>query len=514
MICFDLRVFHHIFDLSAVLNTDKAQVNYRLLSRELKIHVNEAKQYLQQFYTTHSKQVTPSYVLTGKPKDTESNKIALSISIVPDEQNYNTSTNAGANAKPATSQEIEALLNETKNKYQTLISCHIYSLSPLESLWRLSEIISGIESKLEEKFPIDNNKESWDTWGIIKNPEPIPDFANVPQAVPSLSRPQAPANVAPRLNDNSNNQDTKTPKAEPKVGITSRYVSRKQQQQKQQQQNKSDSVISALNKSTTKGPTRSQTSDTASNIKAEPENGGSIRDIKRSSTDPQSTASASPVPAEAPAKAATPSYRYVSRKAQKNQPVEKVVISHGGSVKPEEDEEIEDIETFKQRKVKEEQQRKELESLFDDDEEEEDGNFGDEDVEMAAADADTEVEYSKNNDNGNIEPISISTDTTELNYTKQAISVPSKSEGDSVQEILQIPEEEQAPEEELQSYVDEDGYLVSKKVNNTAKKSSPPASTTKTGSVPKPKSRPLSTTNDKGKKKQKQSSLLSFFNKK
>lgn len=182
-----------------------------------------------------------------------------------------------------------------------------------------------------------------------------------------------------------------------------------------------------------------------------------------------------------PAPAST-GYQYKSRKAELNQPKERVIVSQAGIEEPDE-------EVVKPTKTN----VTDIQKLFEDD----DSDFSD----------DTEIKD---------EPIVVEEKPIETNTILDDVSTKeneSKIEpNESIEEISNPTETKtsrtESPEPEQESYVDEDGYLVTvnktKKVTPTQQSHSSrlkrPASTTNTVSK-----------NDPKKKKTGQSSLMSFF---
>ncbi|CDK24281.1 unnamed protein product [Kuraishia capsulata CBS 1993] len=192
---------------------------------------------------------------------------------------------------------------------------------------------------------------------------------------------------------------------------------------------------------------------------------------------------------------AKPKYQYVSRKNEPKRPVEKVIV---GSVDVDDIEEghlpkKSKIELEEERKEKEKRQE-ELEKLFDDDDDfDMDDDFAEATVEKKVA-----------------SPV---VDTVELKGQD--------SPKTSKLEIEQAPEEEVADavntrpisvEPEIETYVDEDGYTVTR-TKKEEKKSAPPASSSYTSRKKAEKSDPVPK-KPKSKASGQQSNLLSFFGKK
>lgn len=204
---------------------------------------------------------------------------------------------------------------------------------------------------------------------------------------------------------------------------------------------------------------------------------------KSEKTPPVRTATASPTP---PAKTA---YQYKSRKAEKNQPKERVVVSSH----QDEPEDVEDVSSSKQKKANSE----ELQKLFEDD----DSDFSD-DTEDVIKNEPIVVEQTadrvEEENSIESEPVTIPEPAIE--------SEPEPNFKDSSESTELKQTEEEEPE--VESYVDEDGYLVTV---NKKKKSPAPVATSrpaKRATIPTTSA----SSKDPKKKKTGQSSLMSFFN--
>lgn len=361
----------------------------------------DAKQKLSDFLNKHKDVVSPSYIIIGKIGD------ALNIETVPNDQ-----SNIG------TFEEVALLMKEVKLKYQEIISCSIYSLSPAKSHLKLSEIVSKIKTDLDEKFPINDRLPVLDKLGVLKNPEPLPDLTGTPMLL--KNPPIHTKKVSPKALEEPQKSDASKaikPKTEINSGLSSKYVSRKLKPAVPKH-----NVITDLS--------NKQNNTSKAKEAAKPTSG----------------------------------YKYVSRKNERSAPAEKVIAQNFEEEEDDEMDELEEEET--------EQQRKELEGIFDD------NNF------ESAANSNEEVPSTG--------PSVISLTSKSDKATEPDITVP---------ETVQ-PKIEEDPEQ-YEKYVDEDGYLVTKKAvkpkaQATSAKREAPIKSTSVGQK---------------NKKQKQSSLLSFFGK-
>ncbi|CAH2351315.1 hypothetical protein CLIB1423_03S03488 [[Candida] railenensis] len=206
---------------------------------------------------------------------------------------------------------------------------------------------------------------------------------------------------------------------------------------------------------------------------------------KSEKTPPVRTTTTSPTPP--PTKAA---YQYKSRKAEKNQPKERVVVSSH----QDEPEDLEDESSSKKTKANSE----ELQKLFEDD----DSDFSD-DTEDVIKNEPIVVEQTADpaEAENNIE----SERTTIPESFNESEAEPNFKDSSESTESKQTEEEEP----EVESYVDEDGYLVT--VNKKKKSPAPVAKSHPVKRTASP-STSASSTKDTKKKKTGQSSLMSFFN--
>ncbi|GMM38160.1 hypothetical protein DASC09_054990 [Saccharomycopsis crataegensis] len=452
--------------LDKKLFEESLPVTFRLLSRELNVNANTAKSWLAAFYQSHQNQILPSYLLAGTKKRSPH---LISITVVPDSSSENI---------PKTAKEVESLLTSTKETYETIKSCHIYSLSPVSVPLTITEIITGTEATISEKFNINECRDKLETWGVIKNPDPLPDFSAVSKKKKNMTT------VSNNLKKEApvKKEAPSTVKKTFDTGLTTKYVSRKQAagSNNNNSSNSKNNVISSMK--------------------------SSMRDTNRSKTDPLPAKKTSkPAPTNttiskpASSSSASSGYKYVSRKDEKSKPKEKVIVSEN-HVKSEikQDEEDVDLSAVKARKAKEEIQRKELEQMFNDDDADDFGDDLDEgdivEIKEDAGEKKKEV----------IDSTPITINSTSIKE-KEIISVKTQTQDETISQLNELVNDED--DEKIESYVDEDGYMVStRKMKPTKPKKAPSPPTAK------PKARTLNSSGPA--KKQKQSTIMSFFNKK
>ncbi|KAF2152433.1 hypothetical protein K461DRAFT_294098 [Myriangium duriaei CBS 260.36] len=165
-----------------VLN-DGETVNYRMLSRALKIHSNRAKQCLFDFHSRQTKKkpnsVYATYLITGKRKSqTQSNG---SYSQQYDDTPMPSSPPFPSSSAPEPTQDDalptwtkvillakETDLESAKSSLDELTTIHIYSLSPNapSDLQTLSDCTRHVRTTYMTEDPL----EKWAQYGVIQNP--------------------------------------------------------------------------------------------------------------------------------------------------------------------------------------------------------------------------------------------------------------------------------------------------------------------------------------------------------
>ncbi|ODQ60976.1 hypothetical protein WICANDRAFT_77639 [Wickerhamomyces anomalus NRRL Y-366-8] len=120
---------------TAVLKENKPYT-YKLLSRHLDIHVNDAKKLLYTFYKNHKDLVEATFLISG----TFGGETDLKIKVTKDLKD--------------------------REKFDQVQSIQVYSLSPQNI--KIDEIVSTVNAQLQE-FNVDESKLA--KWGLIKGPE-------------------------------------------------------------------------------------------------------------------------------------------------------------------------------------------------------------------------------------------------------------------------------------------------------------------------------------------------------
>ncbi|SPO28131.1 uncharacterized protein UTRI_04522_B [Ustilago trichophora] len=204
--------------LTTWVQRDKKLITYRLLSRELRIHVDDAKKALATFFDSHkdNSDFDATYVLVGRSAYTNTQAGEAQGAKVDEEDSklVGSSSTASSSTAPARSflesriarRQTEAevarqvirlvsadQLEEAKSSLEEVTSCHIYSISPgrLRDAAQLTAVQYDLHS--QQKYA--------DVWrqtnrgadlGVIINPN-IKDNYDPSKAIPSLAAPIAPA---------------------------------------------------------------------------------------------------------------------------------------------------------------------------------------------------------------------------------------------------------------------------------------------------------------------------------
>ncbi|OCK83591.1 hypothetical protein K432DRAFT_379368 [Lepidopterella palustris CBS 459.81] len=161
-------------------------ITYRLLSRELKVHVNLAKQMLFDFHDKQNAKkpgtVHATYLITGTKRpgpsqhsngihsqDGEDSIMQSSpyMSSMPEQEEV---TDVAEEVVPVTSIILcrQEELEETKAQLEEMTSIHVYSLEPgpLQNMNLISLCNQEIVKKFAHQDPMDN----WKAYGTIHNP--------------------------------------------------------------------------------------------------------------------------------------------------------------------------------------------------------------------------------------------------------------------------------------------------------------------------------------------------------
>ncbi|KAK6515304.1 hypothetical protein TWF506_007649 [Arthrobotrys conoides] len=167
---------HSSFLAARVLNDNKL-VTYRLLSRELKIHVNKAKEHLAAFHEAENRKRQGSchatYLVTGIPKplaqtsrpriDTDDDTYMESSPVPQATQNEDEETVKMSSVILVTEEELEGV----KESLKEITSIHIYSVEPGPIKDLLT--ISDASTELYSRFPTLNAAEKSKIYGTTLN---------------------------------------------------------------------------------------------------------------------------------------------------------------------------------------------------------------------------------------------------------------------------------------------------------------------------------------------------------
>lgn len=357
--------------LSSTLLKSRTPVTYHTLTRELKIHQNNAKNILHEFYSANRDKILASFIITGK------NKNRTLIRLCKDESN----------------------LESDVKLFEDIHGIHVYSLQTKELQMNYESIV--VE---ELKYTVDHAKrDEYFKIGMIKGPNLV--VVDLKRALPVQTKAAA-VKQSVVSSSSGNDAANKVPKS---TGLTSGYVSRK---------------ATNDNRSSDRSKTESISNYTSR------KSGASNKPAKRSVTAP------------------TTGYQYKSRKLEKQQPKERVIISH------EENHDNNDDEIHEKREEK--KNTSDLNNLFIDD-------FSDEsDQEQRDVEKEEPIVVDEKNKK-----------SQSSKNSKQTASTPTPT-AETVE-----------PVKIEQDAVDDDGYMTSFKSNNPVK--------------------------NKQDKKKTQSSLMNFF---
>ncbi|KAJ9473922.1 putative DNA polymerase delta subunit [Pseudozyma hubeiensis] len=231
--------------LTSCIQRDKKLVTYRLLSRELRVHVDEAKKALAAFYESHKDKsdLDATYILIGTAAFAEPQPDVAATS-KGDEEQLEEDKLIGSSSTPSSSTvparsfldsrvtqrqtranvarkvirlASAAQLDEARSSFEQITSCHIYSISPgrLRDATQLTAVQHDLHT--QQKYI--------DTWqqtnrgaelGVIVNPA-IKDNYDPTKAIPSLGAPSAPALPASKDSKSANSSTASKVKTEPEA---------------------------------------------------------------------------------------------------------------------------------------------------------------------------------------------------------------------------------------------------------------------------------------------------------
>ncbi|KAF2083170.1 hypothetical protein K490DRAFT_70080 [Saccharata proteae CBS 121410] len=195
-----------------VLNESKI-VNYRLLSRALKVHCNLAKQMLFEFHATQNAKkpgsVHATYIVTGTKRksgaitngsntqdgdgDSFMRSSPFQSSIPDQDQDRDPEEDLKVTSITLTREED---LDNAKSQCHEITSIHIYSLEPgpLQDL----QVLSDCNRRIHSEFAAEDPLELWKTYGIIHNPNARRRTNKRPAPAPAPVATTATAKTAPK----------------------------------------------------------------------------------------------------------------------------------------------------------------------------------------------------------------------------------------------------------------------------------------------------------------------------
>lgn len=452
--------------LQQQLLTENQPYTYKLLSRELDIHVDDAKRLLYSFYLKNKDLISANFVIVGRLKDFN----GLNIKITED--------------------------LEEQNQFEEVKSIAVYSLAPKNS--NINEVVKLVQNKLNK---IEVTDEKLKIWGVTKGPEIVKSTLPrvSPQArsavgaqtlnTPSLKKADIPVDSEQSTKpssssssvSNSNKSDMRKEKEEPYMGsLAARMLARNKRPAE------SENTAKKSNQPTFG---RSATENTSNSKKEEASNS------RRSQTDPAANKATETVEISEDEKE-IPVKKYAARAAQvkKAQPV---------------------VEAPPRKKTAKEL---ELEGLFDSDEEIEE-------VEPKETGREEKEESLTKDELDELEELDEFIESERVTTPEKEDSMAI----DNVEGVQEMEKEDISKDESVKQYYDEDGFLVTEKKAQSKLTPKPRAKSTVKADIKSDENKieskkrsaaspaTLSGSNKKSKTSTgggKQSSLLSFFGKK
>lgn len=232
--------------LTSWLQRDQKLITYRLLSRELRIHVDDAKKNLAAFFEAHKagSNLNATYILIGRPLSPQAQlaepaEVEETAQTEDDDKLVGSSSTATSSAAPmhsflesrVTRRQTEAniprqviqlvaadQLDAAKNKLHQITSCHIYSISPgrLGDAAQLTAVQHDLHT-LQKYVDVWQQTKRGADLGVIVNPS-IKDNYDPSKAIPSLAASHTPAVPASKDAKQITSNAAKTePKAEPQT---------------------------------------------------------------------------------------------------------------------------------------------------------------------------------------------------------------------------------------------------------------------------------------------------------
>ncbi|KAB2573692.1 DNA polymerase subunit Cdc27 [Lasiodiplodia theobromae] len=195
--------------LAARVLQESRPITYKLLSRELKVHVHQAKQMLYHFHATENQKkpgsVHATYIITGTKHPepaTQANghgdeDVPMPSSPIPSSLPDAPAEDEESRLKVTSIKLVgEEHMDEARAEFEEITSIHVYSLEPgpLKDLQILSDCTREIAEKCADEDPL----HAWETYGSIHNPHSKRRTPGIKPQAPAPVATSAPTKTAPR----------------------------------------------------------------------------------------------------------------------------------------------------------------------------------------------------------------------------------------------------------------------------------------------------------------------------
>ncbi|KAL1643684.1 hypothetical protein SLS58_004699 [Diplodia intermedia] len=195
--------------LAARVLQESRPITYKLLSRELKVHVHQAKQMLYHFHATENQKrpgsVHATYIITGTKHAghlTQTNghadeDVPMRSSPIPSSLPDAPAEDEQSRLKVTSIKLVrEEDVDEAKEQFEEITSFHVYSLEPgpLKDLQVLSDCTREAAKKCADEDPL----QAWETYGSIRYPHARRRTPGIKPQAPAPVATNAAAKVAPR----------------------------------------------------------------------------------------------------------------------------------------------------------------------------------------------------------------------------------------------------------------------------------------------------------------------------
>ncbi|OJD35557.1 dna polymerase subunit cdc27 [Diplodia corticola] len=195
--------------LAARVLQESRPITFKLLSRELKVHVHQAKQMLYHFHATENQKksgsVHATYIIIGTkhlepaPRANGHTDEDVPMRSSPFPSSLPDAPAEDEESRPkVTSIKLvgEEDLDEARAQFEEITSLHVYSLEPgpLKNLQILSDCTREAAKKTTDEDPL----QAWETYGCIRNPHARRRTPGVKPQAPAPVATNATAKTAPR----------------------------------------------------------------------------------------------------------------------------------------------------------------------------------------------------------------------------------------------------------------------------------------------------------------------------